>query len=867
MDLALPTPDTFPAFPYDPPYSIQTDLMRHVYASIEGRKVTIVESPTGTGKTLSLLCSSLTWLNDEKNRARKGLLEASTSTSTMPSWVSAHSIQVMQQQLEEREREYEERLGKARKNEARLRKLARARVHKKPRATQEASQDDELDDDYYLPEDHDTEGDGEGDNYSPAVRALMAKLVAMKGAGSKTTPEEQEPSCTKIYYASRTHSQLTQILPELRKLKFKLTSIPDTEPSHHGNQKEVSLKRRQEQAESDDDEGPSTPWRTASLGSRKQLCINDEVKAKHGDLDEKCRELLEEKGKKRCQYLPPLEEEHRLADLRDQILASPKDIVELAAAGRNSHICPYYGSRKAVPQAELVTLPYNLLLLKSAREALGIDLTGQVVIIDEAHNLIPTLLSISSSSLSFGTLSAALSQVTVYYKRFRNRFSPTHALHLKRLVEFMSSLQRFLKEKAASKPSTQEAMTVPDLGCALGHKVEGINLLEIVEYLKTSKVARKVSGYCEKEAIRKSEQESQHRTYTRGKGNPPLHAIESFITGISAASEDGRLILSLGRESDASDSEIKYQLLNPATIFRDVVDVARSVVLAGGTMSPISDVTNQLFPYLSDASLSTFSCGHIVPQSHVQALLVGKGPSGRTLDFSFGNQKDKQLVNELGRTIANFVNLVPGGMVVFFPSYTYLYFAKEMWGTSGIWDQLARKKQLFIEPREATGVESLLRAYSAAAITQPDDGTKGALLFAVVGGKVSEGLNFSDDMARAVMVVGLPFANKASIELQERLRYVKELESKISNKHLGAKNTASELYVNMCMSAVNQSIGRAIRHKMDWAALILVDHRFGTASIQGKLPQWIGAGIVPCDTFGSAVKQLSVFYRNKKERL
>lgn len=33
--------------------------------------------------------------------------------------------------------------------------------------------------------------------------------------------------------------------------------------------------------------------------------------------------------------------------------------------------------------------------------------------------------------------------------------------------------------------------------------------------------------------------------------------------------------------------EIKYQLLNPSTPFRDVVDIARSVILAGGTMSPV----------------------------------------------------------------------------------------------------------------------------------------------------------------------------------------------------------------------------------------------------------------------------------------
>ena len=48
MDLQLPTPEGFPAFPYNPPYGIQTDLMRHLYKSIEQKKVTIVESPTGT---------------------------------------------------------------------------------------------------------------------------------------------------------------------------------------------------------------------------------------------------------------------------------------------------------------------------------------------------------------------------------------------------------------------------------------------------------------------------------------------------------------------------------------------------------------------------------------------------------------------------------------------------------------------------------------------------------------------------------------------------------------------------------------------------------------------------------------------------
>jgi hypothetical protein len=100
--LTLPTPDAFPAFPYDTPYPIQVRLMRHLYESIENERVTVVESPTGTvcidytpvtnqraevlqqGKTLSLLCASLTWLTDNKKRARMGGLASSTSGIVLP---------------------------------------------------------------------------------------------------------------------------------------------------------------------------------------------------------------------------------------------------------------------------------------------------------------------------------------------------------------------------------------------------------------------------------------------------------------------------------------------------------------------------------------------------------------------------------------------------------------------------------------------------------------------------------------------------------------------------------------------------------------------------------------------------------------
>jgi chromosome transmission fidelity protein 1 len=47
--------------PYTP-YAIQLDFMKQLYETLDAAKIGIFESPTGTGKTLSLICGSMAWL-------------------------------------------------------------------------------------------------------------------------------------------------------------------------------------------------------------------------------------------------------------------------------------------------------------------------------------------------------------------------------------------------------------------------------------------------------------------------------------------------------------------------------------------------------------------------------------------------------------------------------------------------------------------------------------------------------------------------------------------------------------------------------------------------------------------------------------
>ena len=53
--------------------------------------------------------------------------------------------------------------------------------------------------------------------------------------------------------------------------------------------------------------------------------------------------------------------------------------------------CPYYTSRGLLKHAELVFAPYNYILEPGIRKAMDIDLSGAVVVLDEAHNVEDTL--------------------------------------------------------------------------------------------------------------------------------------------------------------------------------------------------------------------------------------------------------------------------------------------------------------------------------------------------------------------------------------------------------------------------------------------------------------------------------------------
>ena len=182
---------------------------------------------------------------------------------------------------------------------------------------------------------------------SAETQALMEKLGVPSGKNGRASEISEEEEDIKVFYCSRTHSQISQFVSDLRRVK-----LPSAIPTGIDNSDKVGLNIKDEIDEQ---------LKHLTLASRKNLCINPKV-AKLSNttaINERCLEMQRPQTSKecRCSFLPTLETEALTNDFRDHALARVRDIEDLVAIGKKLEICPYYASRPAIKRSEVFAKP------------------------------------------------------------------------------------------------------------------------------------------------------------------------------------------------------------------------------------------------------------------------------------------------------------------------------------------------------------------------------------------------------------------------------------------------------------------------------------------------------------------------------
>ncbi|KAL1138860.1 hypothetical protein AAG570_008922 [Ranatra chinensis] len=106
--------------------------MRALYQTIEEGKLGIFESPTGTGKSLSLICGSLKWLTDHYKREREelSLNLANLKIDEEPDCSDWLSAQIKEKEKEMVKRELERKLLIINKRDDKIRNIRRQNKEK-----------------------------------------------------------------------------------------------------------------------------------------------------------------------------------------------------------------------------------------------------------------------------------------------------------------------------------------------------------------------------------------------------------------------------------------------------------------------------------------------------------------------------------------------------------------------------------------------------------------------------------------------------------------------------------------------------------------------------------------------------------------
>ena len=233
-------------FPFKP-YDCQLEYMNKVIGALNRSENALLESPTGTGKTLCLLCSTLAWQEQQKRLSNES------------SKIAVDTI---------------------------------------------------------------------GDGASQPVHNNIPTII----------------------YASRTHSQLSQVVKEMRFTRYR--------PKH------------------------------AVLGSREQMCVHPKVKtakATSSDIDHNCTRLNKER---KCRFRNNLDG-FMVNGPEENGLQPVLDIEELVDLGKKRKVCPFYLTRNQIATAEILFLPYNYLFSKDARSSTlaEVNWANSIIVFDEAHNL------------------------------------------------------------------------------------------------------------------------------------------------------------------------------------------------------------------------------------------------------------------------------------------------------------------------------------------------------------------------------------------------------------------------------------------------------------------------------------------------
>ena len=595
----------------------------------------------------------------------------------------------------------------------------------------------------------------------------------------------------KIIYVTRTHSQISQIISELKKTKYRP--------------------------------------KIAILSSREFSCVNDNLK-KNRDI--KQLNIICRKIRTKCKYKNNFGNEFKYESSENDLL----DIEDLCKEGRLNHFCPYYYQiNLAQNSAEIIFMTYNNLFNENIRNNLGVNIYKNIIIIDEAHNIRKICENEKSLEISESDFQKILEELNIILKNegdLLRYLEPISSKDIKKEIKILENIKNKISQ-------FKEKDLNYNNGISISYK-EFYNLI-----------------YSNLEECKDNTETNNGEIYNNIQSSIPILNLENNINLlidlkdcfeiyklkpsyieiiIKLFSIIGQLLYYPGFENSfyfyvckeqnpsnmANNYEKKLKIFcyNPGLLFKEIIDYfPYALILTSGSLKPF-DILEKELGIRFDILLEN---EHIIKNDQFKFAIISKvlyNGYSYNLKFDFYNRNNEKMIEALGEIIFNLAKTNnKGGILLFFPSYKYLEKCYTIWQKYKINEKIKKYKSIILD--------SSSKKLLCNDIIKSEN--KNFILFSVHRGSSSEGIDFSDDNARMVICIGIPYANYTDDKIKKKKEF-------LNNKE---KNLGNKWYIADAMLNVNQSLGRVIRNKNDYGIMICIDERFSYLSIKSMFSDWI----------------------------
>ena len=652
-----------------------------------------------------------------------------------------------------------------------------------------------------------------------------------------------------IFYSTRTHSQISQVISELNKTCY--------EP------------------------------RIAILSSREFSCANTELKKSLAPsvLDIKCA-----REHKSCRFYKNIE-------YYSNKNFGNVDIEDILKQGKAKIFCPFYVERMKVKMSncDLVFMPYNYIFLKEIRESMDIDLKKSILVIDEAHNVVNNCEEAQTLEITIKDFEEMIIDLNEVYKEikknkkytdsniiieeneqnlddnnynYENKNGLIYTLRfeflmeeiklIKNIIESVTSNKEKFEEQKFSKDNNNYIQINPEIFLSIFLKTEdeikelkqkekknqltlescfnqvknkdndtNKEFVEISQYLTEQNIIKHILFI--KRIIKAIMNDYSRRT--------KLSILLNLFEKINEILEDKNITKSyvycLSDDKVQTNHHITKKIIklnifcfNPGLGFKDIINFKPySIVMTSGTLAPFDVLENEL-KVKFDVTLEN---EHIIPESQYKFVII-KGyeiyDKLFPFNFEYTNRNDNKTIASLGMTILHLCKAVKkGGILVYFTSFSYLNQCYRIWGDCNIISQISQIKTIYFDDKKN---KTLIKDFK-------NNKNKNSILLSVFRGTSSEGIDFRDEFARMVICVGVPYASIVEEKVQLKKKYLDE----INKSNIIEGLTGRKWYLNDAISNVNQSLGRVLRHINDYGILVCIDERYEYKNIKNLFSNWI----------------------------